>query len=548
MTHSSGNQSNPPSMKKYSSSDRHKILQTSNKEFVVTIFEPERSRIFDLIHKLSAEYPLEIQLPHHDAYDLDNSNYADSIPNLVLIQEVKKGALENRDFIKKLLSELSPQGNSTYVVVVDNGIKLPAKPHNTAVTEDFDSNGNELNENKTGLFYVKYDQLEEDLKNKLGSWIELFRDSLGQYISGEKNGSVQVIDDSFCYYNEYALPNAAIVDTNRYVPNRLREKFVFSLDVDGTLLRGDRGFVLARFLDFLKDNHLIPDISSKERALNLLNESRLQLEDPQSYKYENALDNLAEGYAQLLKGLKVVDVCKMGNIFSRLDFNNNAFHFSYQLVRGLKACGIVPTLITGIPAETIGGYREQLGIQEIGHPMTMEIKGEGSEMVYTGYVGVNRGLGQHKGELAEQIIQNDNLYLGHIGDRMSDAAPASYAIREDGIDDNKVFGRGYFLVPDTGKHGDKMRHDLNEKDSKHLSRGLYQIYSPDRKDWQLLRMIFNGIIEVSRMARDIGHANQGKWSALYKASDELFGVQMMTDAFIDGISYEEYLQNLRDKL
>ena len=241
----------------------------------------------------------------------------------------------------------------------------------------------------------------------------------------------------------------------------LKEKKVALFDVDGTLAEQ---FVMGRFVRFLASNNNFDRLSdsiagsSKKRNREGFNTLKRIVDIIEKGKYTGTYSQLItdmnRAYAQMLAGIKVREACCLGYHFSTEDFERYSLkHHTYQYAKPvlelIKHLKIVPSLLTGMPAETIEGYRKGLGIEERCHPLQLETRFVGDEMVYVENVLNNGGLSDAKENTASLIASNKNDILFHMGDQETDIPAMNIAMKGK----NKVCGKGFFMMDPNSTDG-----------------------------------------------------------------------------------------------
>ena len=279
-------------------------------------------------------------------------------------------------------------------------------------------------------------------------------------------------------YPDLRRPNPKM--TERLAGPTMKGRKVALFDVDGTLAEQ---FVMGRFVRFLAGNNNFDRLSdsiqgsNKKRNREGFNTLKriVDILEKDKYKgsYTQLIADMNRAYAQMLAGIKVRETCTMGYHFSTEDFERYSFkHETYnyakpvlELIKHLK---VVPSLLTGMPAEAIEGYRQGLGIEERCHPLQLETRFIGGEMVYVENVLNSGGLSDAKENTASLIAANKNDILFHMGDQETDI-PAMNVAMEKGK--NQACGKGFFIMDPNSPEGQNHIADIKRGHIEFYRRG-----------------------------------------------------------------------------
>jgi phosphoserine phosphatase/CheY-like chemotaxis protein len=328
------------------------------------------------------------------------------------------------------------------------------------------------------------EQLLKEAQNKGGGKDDKAGAPSGADSSGSRQSVVTLGDTEqyFCFYEEArklpTLVRRSDFDPNMAInTNHISGENVGSFDMDGTLIDP---YVMGRFVQFLsRDNNLqglIKDLPPQgkrikrqllTKLINIIEFITKSHEDKAAARgkianqyrerpYEEILDLLNNSYAELLAGLKVHEVCKKGHQFSLADFEQHKVKTPYAkpLIDMVRYLGITPTLLTGMPAEVMGGYRERLGIKERCYPLEIRVNGN----VFDNQVIFKGGTAEEKQRVASSIVASGNQLFFHAGDQISDIGVMTVAM-ESLEKSCRAQGKGFFMFSPNSREG----HDLIEK-------------------------------------------------------------------------------------
>ncbi len=265
------------------------------------------------------------------------------------------------------------------------------------------------------------------------------------------------------------------------------------LDLDGTL---SDAFTMARFIESFTTpqgesefdrllNELPKEFQERNRkALEDLNEKFDEWREMKKVgrkfthqEYINFIETTDNLFAKVMQDLRAIDVFMWGEKWCKGDFESrngnggkvqmlgdaeqHVWSHARPLIGLLKKVHIMPTLITGTPAEAVSGFRSVLGIDERCHAMELYIDSNGR---YTGNVKHHTGLPRNKATLMAKI----GKVVFAAGDQQSDypLLDRSLSVKNDGLQGFGVFFGDPGLLKDTysDEYKDLLVRDISVSD------------------------------------------------------------------------------------
>lgn len=311
--------------------------------------------------------------------------------------------------------------------------------------------------------------------NKLTSYQADPRSEKDPPIQEEESSEGPIIvpgGDEACYYERLKDKNLPSLINN------LSNQLVALFDVDGTLARP---FIMGRFVEFLKDNSHFQELlrnlkpssqrkKNREAMKNLFALIEKARKGTYEGPYQQMIKEMDNFYAEMLAGLSVRKVCAIGSSWSYEDQQIRKYQYAEPIIRLVRHLGMVPTLVTGMPAETLPGYKEGLaGIEERCYFLELHTTVKEGELVYVDQVKHHAGLSDKKGGAADHIIKNGNLVMCAFGDQDSDLDMMTRAMIHKGGAAGKGF---YFMEKGSQESLDHIAHmkkgHSNEYNADHL--------------------------------------------------------------------------------
>jgi phosphoserine phosphatase len=298
-------------------------------------------------------------------------------------------------------------------------------------------------------------------------------------------------------------------------PSQIEGNKVCSFDMDGTLLTA---YVMGRFAQFLSKNENFDEIISGLPAKDKSNKYKLLRElmniiefitktdeekaasrnaRARRFKdrpYEEILNILNNAYAELLEGLPVDIVCKKGHQFSLSDFDQHAIHYARPIINMIHSLGMMGTLLTGMPAEVIGGYREKLGIKERCYPLELRTKMVKDKLVFDKQVVFKGGTADEKQKVASSIAAGGhNELFFHMGDQISDIGVMTIAMDtlERAI---RAQGKGFFMLSPNSKEGHALIAEIREGHSRIYQNGRLVLVDKELKTFAILEKVLDELL------------------------------------------------------
>jgi phosphoserine phosphatase len=169
---------------------------------------------------------------------------------------------------------------------------------------------------------------------------------------------------------------------------------------------------------------LLSDLPQNRRDENLRN-SRQLLDTfkawfDKTYKgsYEGFIRESDRLFAGMLRGLRANEVFKKCQKWCKEDASHHLYSYARPLIRMVKHIGVVPTLITGTPAEAVAGFRQELEIEDRCHPLELSTNPETGRYMELKY---ETGLAKSKNEVIRKIIKSGNRIVLSAGDQKTDS-------------------------------------------------------------------------------------------------------------------------------
>ncbi|MBI5422032.1 hypothetical protein HZA44_02775 [Candidatus Peregrinibacteria bacterium] len=213
-------------------------------------------------------------------------------------------------------------------------------------------------------------------------------------------------------------------------------RLVAVFDLDGTLAKP---FTMGRFVQFLTESsekgqesilrQLLKEVrkgaDNVRASKDLVGAFKRFRDNPAGYKgefsdkvgYVAFIIDTNKYFSEMLNGLSAQSVFKLGEEWCRKDAPRQIFSHARPIIRLCKELDIVPTLVTGTPAEAVAGFRQVLEIEERCHPLELATDETGR---YSG-LKYETGLTKSKNEVIRKIVRNGNHIILSAGDQVTDS-------------------------------------------------------------------------------------------------------------------------------
>lgn len=211
---------------------------------------------------------------------------------------------------------------------------------------------------------------------------------------------------------------------------KLVHRLVGVFDLDGTLAKP---FTMGRFVQFLTESsekgqesilrQLLKEVrkgaDNVRAAKDLVGAFKKFRDAPETYAggYPQFIRDTNKYFSEMLNGLSAQSIFKLGEEWCRKDAPRQVFSHARPIIRLCKELDVVPTLITGTPAEAVAGFRQVLEIEERCHPLEL---GTDEADRYKG-LKYETGLTKSKNEVIRKIVQSGNRIILSSGDQVTDS-------------------------------------------------------------------------------------------------------------------------------
>lgn len=309
---------------------------------------------------------------------------------------------------------------------------------------------------------------------------------------------------------------------------RLANQLVAVFDLDGTLAKP---FTMGRFVQFLTE----PSEKGQDSILRqLLKEKGGQAENNRAAKelaaafkkfrdapatyvggYPQFIKDTNKHFSEMLNGLSAQAIFKLGEEWCRKDAPRQIFSHARPIIRLCQELDIVPTLITGTPAEAVAGFRQVLGISERCHPLELDTDEAGR---YSG-LKYETGLTKSKNEVMRKIVRNGNHIILSAGDQITDSPLHEAALSRE---HDSLSGVACYFGSD---------HKDIQGFSHHLeNRWMLPIPYMERTTYAILEMIVERLHAVSQLEENMAVLSVGFREKINELIQERKLIRKFTDS------------------